>query len=72
MLPLACDNIGSHLVEQIVKVATDDLYDEILRGYFLGHILDMAKHPVANFVLQRLITKTGTKEQVRFYDLYPV
>ena len=62
---LVSHEIGSHLIEQIVSAAPEDLYAEMLEKHFMPHLQLMALHPVANFVLQRIITEAHTYEQVR-------
>ena len=58
-------DIASHLVEQIVVVAPGELYGQILEEHLKPHLLTMSLHPIANFILQRVISSAHTKEQVR-------
>ena len=57
-------DVASHLVEQIIKVAPDELYGQMLEEHFKPHLLTMSLHPIANFILQRVISSAHTKEQV--------
>lgn len=57
--------IGSHLVEQYLSVVPAEQFERIYRKHFCGHFVEMANHPLANFVLQKLILFTHTQEQVR-------
>ncbi|KAJ8041167.1 Nucleolar protein 9 [Holothuria leucospilota] len=53
------DPTSSHLLETIFDVASEDLIKELLVSSFHGNLLKLAKSPVANFVLQRLIARMG-------------
>jgi hypothetical protein len=58
--------VGSHLVEQFLVVVSDEQFDRTYQQFMRGHSLEMAQHPIANFVLQKLISQSRTKEQVVF------
>jgi len=47
--------IASHILETIVSTCSDGLYVELYRRFFRGHLATLCTHPVANFVVQRLI-----------------
>ncbi|PIK57620.1 putative nucleolar protein 9 [Apostichopus japonicus] len=62
-LPDAVVNpISSHLIETIIDVASDDILKDLTETCFNGLLLKLAKTPVANFILQRLIAKTVQSE----------
>ena len=67
---LLTHEVASHLVEQLIQVAPDDLYDTILNS-LTSHLFTMSLHPITNFVLQRLIACARTKEQVWMYCCVP-
>jgi len=60
----ATHEIGSHLIEQFLITAPDETFNDTLETHFSERLLAMAKHPVANYVLQSLITNLRTPEQV--------
>ena len=60
---LVSHEIGSHFIEQLICAATEELYEDMLEKHFMPHLQLMALHPVANFVLQRIITEAHTCEQ---------
>jgi nucleolar protein 9 len=49
------DSVGSHLMEKVLGVVSTDLYKSLYRMVFKNHLIELAEHPVANFVVQRLI-----------------
>ncbi|XP_071824564.1 nucleolar protein 9-like [Apostichopus japonicus] len=64
-LPDAVVNpISSHLIETIIEVASDDILKDLTETCFNGLLLKLAKTPVANFILQRLIAKTVQSESM--------
>lgn len=56
--------IGSRLVEQLLMTAPEKIYKKIWRKHFKGRLTDIAKDPVANFVLQKLIIHARNDEQL--------
>lgn len=58
------DPTSSHLLETVIEVASEDLIKELMESCFHGNLLKLAKSPVANFVLQRLIARMGKIGQV--------
>lgn len=46
--------IGSHMVEKVVSVASEQLFLSIYTHYFRGQLKRLAAHPVANFVVSKL------------------
>ncbi|PIK36892.1 putative nucleolar protein 9 [Apostichopus japonicus] len=64
-LPDAVVNpISSHLIETIIDVASDDILKDLTETCFNGLLLKLAKTPVANFILQRIISKTVQSESM--------
>ncbi|XP_022082389.1 nucleolar protein 9-like isoform X2 [Acanthaster planci] len=57
------DNVGSHLFEIVIEVISDESFSEVYSQCFSHHLLGMALHPVANFVLQKLIKRAAKEEE---------
>ncbi|XP_071785831.1 nucleolar protein 9-like [Asterias amurensis] len=57
------DVIGSRLFEVVLQVISSDLLSEVFPKCFSKHLVDMALHPVANFVFQKLITRAAQEEE---------
>jgi len=51
-------------MEQYLAVIPAKQFDRIHRKHFCGHLVEMANHPLANFVLQKFVSVTRTPEQV--------
>jgi len=64
---LVTHDIGSYLVEQILNLGSEELFQEVYAGALQGRLLLFAVHPVANFVLQRYLSDIKNKEHVRIY-----
>ncbi|CAO3588938.1 unnamed protein product [Absidia cylindrospora] len=58
------DKVGSHLLEVIVKVAPDAVYDQLYKTYLKGQLEKFGVNPVSNFVIQQLISHVRTPAQV--------
>lgn len=58
------DKVGSHLLEVIVKVAPDAVYDQLYKTYLAGNLEKFGVNPVSNFVIQQLISHARTPAQV--------
>ncbi|MCO5573009.1 hypothetical protein L7F22_026773 [Adiantum nelumboides] len=61
---LMFDNCGSHLVEVMLEVAPDGIYQEMFQQILAPHLLEYAVHPSANFVIQALIVSMRSNDQV--------
>jgi len=57
-------DIASYLVQQYVTLCSESLLDAVWDSCFSRHIVEMARHRVANFILQTVITRIHTKQQV--------
>ncbi|KAH0460350.1 hypothetical protein IEQ34_011013 [Dendrobium chrysotoxum] len=57
------DTASSHLMEVIVEVAPEALYNELLDVIFKGSLLEISSHQFGNFVVQAVISSARTKEQ---------
>ncbi|PKU60664.1 pumilio homolog 23 isoform X1 [Dendrobium catenatum] len=57
------DTASSHLIEVIVEVAPEALYNELLDVIFKGSLLEISSHQFGNFVAQAVISSARTKEQ---------
>jgi len=59
---LAGDVRGSHVLDSIVRLCPDDMYESILQeGQFLTSLQDYVEHNVSNFVIQTFLA-TARKE----------
>lgn len=58
------DSIASHTMEVILQVCSPDMYSLIYTDYFRHKLLERSKHPVANFVVQHLISNVNHQAQV--------
>ncbi|CAN6455532.1 unnamed protein product [Victoria cruziana] len=65
ILVLLKDTAFSHLMEVILEVAPDALYNEIFLRVFRGNLLEISSHNCGNFVSQALLSSIRHKEQVR-------
>ncbi|KAI8079723.1 armadillo-type protein [Halteromyces radiatus] len=59
------DKAGSHLLEMVVKVAPDNVYDQLYKTYLAGNLEKFGLNPVSNFVIQQLISNVRTPAQVQ-------
>ncbi|KAJ8908959.1 hypothetical protein NDN08_005659 [Rhodosorus marinus] len=55
----ATSRSGSHLVEAIVYFGSDDLIGRIYSSQLRGKLKDVAEHGIANFMLQRFLSRAG-------------
>ena len=67
---LVSDSRGSFLLQTIIECSSDEIYTELYSSVCKGHLLNLAVHPQANFVLESLITKAKDKQQVYSLGLY--
>ncbi len=61
---LAGDDIGCHVVERVLASISPQLRTTWLEEHLSPHLLDMALHSKANFVVQRLLQSASTAEEV--------
>ncbi|KAI8881502.1 ARM repeat-containing protein [Backusella circina FSU 941] len=61
---LVRDPVGSHLLEVISKVAPNAIYKKIFKTYLKGKLEKFSMHPIANFVIQNLITNVRKPKQL--------
>uniref|UniRef100_A0A803KQU6 Uncharacterized protein n=2 Tax=Chenopodium quinoa TaxID=63459 RepID=A0A803KQU6_CHEQI len=61
---LVKESAFSHLMEVILEVAPDTLYDEIFMKIFKGSLYDISCHHYANFAVQALISYARNQDQV--------
>ncbi|XP_038070133.1 nucleolar protein 9-like isoform X1 [Patiria miniata] len=57
------DSVGSHLFEVVIEVVSSEAFSEVYSQCFGNYLLEMALHPVANFVLQKLIKRSAREEE---------
>ncbi|KAG0339267.1 Nucleolar protein 9 [Podila humilis] len=58
------DQVGSHLLEMIVKVASPALFQKFYTTYFRGRLCKLSFHPIANYVIQQFFVKAKTPIQL--------
>lgn len=58
------DQVGSHLLEVILKTASPSIYNKIFVTYFRNRLAKLCHHPVANFVVQQLFVNARTAIQL--------
>lgn len=58
------DRIGSHVVEAVFQLCSDELFAELLDVYILKSIDKRIQHPRANFVVQQCIACSRSPEQL--------
>ena len=70
LAPVVADSIGSFLIQHVVSLCSEELFEELHQKLFKGKIVLFAKHPNANFVLQKLIKACKKKEIVSLIVLF--
>lgn len=67
------ENAFSHLMEVILAVAPDTIYNEIFTKVFMNSLFRMSSHPCANFVIQALVSHARSQEHIKliFEELSP-
>ncbi|KAI8380062.1 armadillo-type protein [Blakeslea trispora] len=58
------DPVGSHLLEVISKHAPDAVYKKIFKTYLTSKLEKFSMHPIANFVVQHMITHVRKSKQL--------
>ncbi|KAI8997280.1 armadillo-type protein [Pilobolus umbonatus] len=59
------DSVGSHLLEVIFQVAPDAVYKKIYKTYLKGKLEKFSLHPIANFVIQHLVSNVRKPKQLK-------
>ncbi|KAG4199356.1 hypothetical protein ERO13_A05G141800v2 [Gossypium hirsutum] len=54
----------SHLMEVILEVAPESLYNDMLTKLLKNSLFELSSHPCGNFVVQALISHARTKDQM--------
>ncbi|XP_061188814.1 nucleolar protein 9-like [Saccostrea echinata] len=65
---LVSDSRGSFLMQTVIECSSDEIYTELYTSVCKGHLLNLAIHPQANFVLESLIARAVDKDQ--FEDIF--
>ncbi|KZV41158.1 pumilio23 [Dorcoceras hygrometricum] len=65
ILHLVEENAFSHLMEVILAVSPDGLYNQIFTKVFKASLFKMSSHPYANFVVQALVSHSRSREHVK-------
>ncbi|KAF9102781.1 Nucleolar protein 9 [Mortierella sp. AM989] len=58
------DQVGSHLLEKIVQVASPALFQKFYISYFRGRLIKLSFHPIANYVIQQFFVHAKTALQL--------
>ncbi|KAG0000396.1 Nucleolar protein 9 [Entomortierella chlamydospora] len=58
------DQVGSHLLEKIVQVASPALFQKFYISYFRGRLVKLSFHPIANYVIQQFFVHAKTAVQL--------
>lgn len=58
------DQVGSHLLEKILQVASPALFQKFYTSYFRGRLAKLSFHPVANYVIQQFFVHAKTPIQL--------
>lgn len=59
---LFCDTIGSRVIEVMVEVLSPELLQMVYHQSFRHRVMQMALHPVANYVLQCFFARANTAQ----------
>ncbi|CAL1580134.1 unnamed protein product [Knipowitschia caucasica] len=63
------DQAASHLVEKVIELSPKVLLRDIYKNHLESHLVDLALHPIANFIIQRLTAATAKyKMFVKLFD----
>ncbi|XP_058108753.1 pumilio homolog 23-like [Magnolia sinica] len=58
------DTAYSHLMEVVLEVAPETLYDKIFMKVFKGSLFEISSHQCGSFVIQALVSSTRSKGQM--------
>ncbi|KAG0228204.1 Nucleolar protein 9 [Actinomortierella wolfii] len=58
------DQVGSHLLETIVRIASPDLFQKFYTTYFRGRLSKLSFHPIANYVIQQFFVSVKNAIQL--------
>lgn len=58
------DQVGSHLLETIIQVASPSLFQKLYVTYFRGRLSKLSFHPIANYVIQQLFVNAKNPTQL--------
>ncbi|KAL2493361.1 Pumilio23 [Abeliophyllum distichum] len=64
ILSLVEENAYSHLMEVILEVAPDTIYDELFTKVFRGSLFKMSSHHCGNFVVQALVSHARSQDHI--------
>ncbi|XP_068659243.1 pumilio homolog 23-like [Aristolochia californica] len=64
IMELLKDTAYSHLMEVILEVSPEALYNEILTKIFKGSLFEVSSHPCGSFVVQALVSSAKCQGQV--------
>ena len=55
---------ASHVIERLLSVMSDEQFDDVFTQHFKPNIVTWALHPVANYVIQKLLLNFRLTKQV--------
>ncbi|KAJ2668240.1 Nucleolar protein 9, partial [Coemansia spiralis] len=58
------DVVGSHFLQAVVQVSSNNLFQAIYDRYFASKIRKLAFHPISNFVVQSVFSCAKNKQQL--------
>lgn len=64
---LVRDRAGTHMLETILRMSSDEMYNNIYEDHFRTKLVKYCRHPIANFVLQSLFSNVRTPEQLEAF-----
>lgn len=59
------DRVGSHLMEKIIKHSSPTQFRYLYKTFFQSRLLQLCQHPVANFVVQKVIENCHKEKQFK-------
>lgn len=59
----ACDAVTSHFLETLFTTMDDKFFDKLYLRFLQGHLIEMAQHNIANYVVQNAVQRVATKDQ---------
>lgn len=64
-------NISSHVLEKLVSLCPEPIFDLLFKVYFVGRMGRLAGHPVANFVCARAVERANEEQTQIVVDEIP-
>ncbi|XP_071955105.1 nucleolar protein 9-like [Antedon mediterranea] len=69
---LMVDTIGSHLLEILIRVSSEKEFRKLYKKHFAGCLAPIMLHTIANHIVQTILQKVSTEEQLEmiFDEMY--